>query len=55
MAKAARTAARPKAGDKAKSPAEWAHDRLVLCIRHFESRLDAAEEIAMGFAGDASA
>ncbi len=35
-----------------KSPAEWAHDRLVMYIRNFESELDAAQEIAMGFAGD---
>ena len=37
--------------DKAKSPAEWAYDRLVLYIRNFESQLDGAQEIAMGFAG----
>lgn len=37
--------------DKPKSPAEWAHDRLVLYIRNFESQLDASHEIAMGFAG----
>lgn len=35
-----------------KSPAEWAHDRLVIYIRNFESQLNAAQEIAMGFAGD---
>jgi Family of unknown function (DUF6173) len=35
-----------------KSPAEWAHDRLVAYIRNFEGQLNAAEEIAMGFAGD---
>lgn len=34
-----------------KSPAEWAHDRLVLYIRNFEAQLAAADEIAMGFAG----
>ena len=38
--------------EKPKSPAEWAHDRLVLYIRNFEQQLDAAQEIAMGFAGD---
>ncbi len=38
-------------GDTPKSPAEWAHDRLVLYIRNFESQLDASHEIAMGFAG----
>ncbi len=47
MAKAA-----TKTSEKPKSPAEWAHDRLVLYIRNFESQLDAAQEIAMGFAGD---
>jgi hypothetical protein len=41
-----------KAVEKSKSPAEWAHDRLVLYIRNFEGQLDAAQEIAMGFAGD---
>lgn len=34
-----------------KSPAEWVYDRLILYIRNFESQLDAADEIAMGFAG----
>lgn len=33
-----------------KSPAEWAHDRLVLYIRSFEQQLDADQEVAMGFA-----
>lgn len=41
-----------KRAAKPKSPAEWAHDRLVMYIRNFESQLDAAQEIAMGFAGD---
>lgn len=41
-----------KKAEKPKSPAEWAHDRLVMYIRNFESQLDAAQEIAMGFAGD---
>ncbi len=36
----------------AKSPAERAHDRLVLYIRDFEQELDQTEEVAMGFAGD---
>lgn len=35
-----------------KSAAEWAHDRLVMYIRNFESQLDAEQEIAMGFASD---
>ena len=47
MAKAAaKKTARPK------SPAEWAHDRLVLYIREFEKGLDGAQEVAMGLAGD---
>lgn len=45
----AKKTARP---EKPKSPAEWAHDRLVLYIRNFESQLDQAQEIAMGLAGD---
>jgi len=40
--------------NRAKSPAEWAHDRLVMYIRNFESELDAEHEIAMGFASDES-
>jgi len=47
MAKAA-----AKKPAKPKSPAEWAHDRLVIYIRNFEGQLDAAQEIAMGLAGD---
>jgi hypothetical protein len=39
---------------KPKSPAEWAHDRLVMYIRQFEAELDAEQEIAMGFASDES-
>jgi Family of unknown function (DUF6173) len=46
------TKAKTTDAEKPKSPAEWAHDRLVLYIRNFESQLDAAQEIAMGFAGD---
>jgi hypothetical protein len=34
-----------------KSPAEWAYERLILYIRNFEEQLDAAQEVAMGFAG----
>lgn len=40
--------------DRTKSPAEWAHDRLVMYIRNFESQLDSQHEIAMGFAADES-
>ena len=46
------TKAVTKKAEKPKSPAEGAHDRLVMYIRNFESQLDAAQEIAMGFAGD---
>lgn len=46
--------ASPKKPAKPKSPAEWAHDRLVLYIRQFEAELDAEQEIAMGFASDES-
>jgi hypothetical protein len=45
---------KPKTPAKPKGPAQSAHDRLVLYIRQFEAQLDAAEEIAMGFAGDAA-
>jgi hypothetical protein len=45
------TSKRPR---KPKSPAEWAHDQLVLYIRDFEAQLDAEQEVTMGFAGDAS-
>lgn len=43
--------ARPHRRRRTKSPAEMAYDRLVLYIREFEADLDAAHEIAMGFAG----
>ncbi len=49
MAQARRRRGKP--AERPKSPAEWAHDRLVLYIRNFESQLDASQEIAMGFAG----
>jgi len=52
MGTAAMTKAPTRKVEKPKSPAEWAHDRLVMYIRNFESQLDAAQEIAMGFAGD---
>lgn len=50
----ARKAAAKPAADRPKSPAEWAHDRLVMYIRNFESQLDGQHEIAMGFASDES-
>lgn len=51
---AARTAPAKKPAETQKSPAEWAHDRLVMYIRNFESQLDSKQEIAMGFASDES-
>lgn len=51
---ARKTAAKAVATNRPKSPAEWAHDRLVMYIRNFESQLDSQEEIAMGFASDES-
>lgn len=44
------TAFKERGVDK-KSAAEWMYDRIILYIRNFESQLDAAHEIAMGFAG----
>lgn len=41
----------PPAPPQPKGPAEWACARLVHYIRQFEQGLDAAQEIAMGFAG----
>lgn len=37
-----------------KSPARWAHERLILYIQNFEKTLDNEHEVAMGFAGDSS-
>ena len=50
MAKAA--AKKPAKPARPKSPAEWAHDRLVIYIRNFESQLDTKHEIALGLAAD---
>lgn len=36
---------------KNKSPAQWAHERLILYIRSFEEQLDGDHEVAMGFTG----
>lgn len=33
---------------EAKSPAEWAYQRLILYIRNFEDRLDREHELAIG-------
>ena len=35
----------------AKSPAEWAYQRLILYIQNFEEQLDEEHEVAVGFAG----
>ncbi len=35
----------------AKSPAQWAYERLILYIRNFEEQLDNDHEVAMGLAG----
>ncbi|MFZ5965261.1 DUF6173 family protein [Thalassococcus sp. BH17M4-6] len=35
----------------AKSPAEWAYERLILYIQKFEEQLDNEQEVAMGFTG----
>ena len=51
---AKKAAAKKPAADRPKSPAAWAHDRLVMYIRNFESQLDGQQEIAMGFASDES-
>jgi hypothetical protein len=45
----AKTAQTPE--PKAKSPAEWAYDRVILYIRDFEKHLNSDQEVAMGFAG----
>jgi len=39
---------------KAKSPAEWAYQRMILYIQKFEEQLDETHEVAMAFAGDAA-
>lgn len=36
---------------KAKSPAQWAYERLILYIQNFEQQLDGEHEVAMGFTG----
>lgn len=36
---------------EAKSPAQWAYERLILYIQNFESQLDDKQEVAMGFTG----
>lgn len=36
---------------KAKSPAEWAYERLIIYIQNFEKMMDADQEVAIGFTG----
>ena len=36
---------------EAKSPAEWAYERLILYIQAFEEQLDNEHEVAIGFTG----
>lgn len=36
---------------EAKSPAQWAYERLILYIKNFEGQLDNKHEVAMGFTG----
>ena len=40
-----------RAPTEPKSEAQWAYERLVLYIQHFEQQLDSGHEIGMGFAG----
>ncbi|XDA99299.1 DUF6173 family protein [Sulfitobacter sp. LCG007] len=35
----------------AKSPAQWAYERIILYLRNFEKQLNADQEVAMGFTG----
>ena len=34
-----------------KSPAQWAYERIILYLKHFEEQLDNEHEVAIGFAG----
>ena len=36
---------------KAKSPAQWAYERIILYLKNFEEQLDSTQEVAMGFTG----
>lgn len=38
-------------GHAEKSAAQWAYERVLLYLKNFEKQLDAAHEIALGFAG----
>ena len=48
---AAKTPAKNTRPARPKSPAEWAHERIILYIRAFEKELNADQEVAIGFAG----
>ncbi len=37
-----------------KGPAEWAYERLILYLKHFEEQLDKNHEVAMGFTGSSA-
>ncbi|MFO6464377.1 DUF6173 family protein [Jannaschia sp. KMU-145] len=41
-------------GAKARSPAEWAYQRVILYLKAFEEELDDDHEVAMGFTGGAT-
>ncbi|MFQ1702471.1 DUF6173 family protein [Loktanella agnita] len=44
----------PKAlveSDKAKSPAQWAYERIIMYIQNFEKQLDNDHEVGVGLAG----
>lgn len=40
-----------KENTRAKSPAQWAYERIILYIQNFEKTLDNNHEVGMGFAG----
>lgn len=40
-----------KASAAAKSPAQWAYERIILYIQNFEQQLDNDQEVGMGFVG----
>lgn len=44
-------AALAKQKEGAKTPAQWAYERLILYIQKFEEGLDKDQEVGMGFAG----
>lgn len=38
-------------GAAAKSPAQWAYERVILYIQNFENQIEPNQEVAMGFTG----